>query len=152
MENDINNFYATGKRKTCCARVFLKKGNGNFIVNGMDINEYFSQEIFRIIVQHPLNLVNMLDCFDFNITVHGGGIMGQANAVRHGITKVLIRYDEKFLKTDVVDFTNFTTKDSFQNLRKVFRKEGLVTRDSRKVERKKVGFRKARKKQQYSKR
>lgn len=152
MKYDVNKYYATGKRKTCCARVFLKKGIGNIVVNGLSIDDYFHRLTARIIVQQPLNLVNMLNQFDFYITVSGGGEMGQASAVRHGITKALIKYDESLCKDNVVLFSDEKELCSFQNLRKIFRKEGLVTRDSRKVERKKVGFRKARKRQQYSKR
>ncbi|QQG46892.1 MAG: 30S ribosomal protein S9 [Candidatus Azosocius agrarius] len=152
MKYDINSYYATGKRKTCCARVFLKKGTGVFIVNGVKIENYFTNLIACIIIKQPLSLVNMLNQFDFNITVYGGGLMGQASAIRHGITKALIKYDEKFLQdNDVLSLENNNVV-FFQNYRKIFRKEGFVTRDSRKVERKKVGFRKARKRQQYSKR
>lgn len=152
MKYDNNKYYATGKRKTCCARVFLKKGNGAIIVNGMTINDYFSRLTARIVVQQPLNIINMLDFFDFYITVSGGGEMGQASAIRHGITKALIQYDEKLPQSGVVSSLENKNIISFQNFRKIFRGEGLVTRDSRKVERKKVGFRKARKRQQYSKR
>ena len=128
----------------------MKNGTGIFTINNVKIDDYFPRLVSRIIIQQPLNLVNMLNKFDFYITVRGGGIMGQANAIRHGITKALIKYDEEILNNNLsLKNENFFI---FQDFRKIFRKEGLVTRDSRKVERKKVGFRKARKKQQYSKR
>lgn len=150
MMYDVDRYYATGKRKTCCARVFLKKGCGSITINGFKIDDYFKRITARIVALQPLNLINMLSQFDFYITVNGGGEMGQASAVRHGITKALIKYDEQLLKNNL----SFEKKEefSFQNFRKIFRNEGFVTRDSRKVERKKVGFRKARKRQQYSKR
>lgn len=125
-------YYSTGRRKSSTARVYLKKGSGNITINERDIKIYFGRETGRMIVRQPLETVNMKDNFDINITVSGGGISGQAGAIRHGITRALIVYDE--------------------TLRKALRKAGFVTRDAREVERKKVGLHKARKKPQYSKR
>jgi small subunit ribosomal protein S9 len=125
-------YYSTGRRKSSTARVFLKKGTGTITINQRDIGIYFGRETGRMIVRQPLETVNMKDNFDIQITVSGGGISGQAGAIRHGITRALIEYDE--------------------TLRKPLRKAGFVTRDAREVERKKVGLHKARKKPQYSKR
>jgi small subunit ribosomal protein S9 len=124
--------YGTGRRKTSVARVFLKKGAGNIIVNGKPVDEFFARETGRMVVRQPLELTGHLESFDFKINVHGGGESGQAGAVRHGITRALIDYDA-------------TLKPSLS-------KAGLVTRDAREVERKKVGFRKARRRKQFSKR
>lgn len=125
-------YYATGRRKTSSARVFLTSGAGNIVVNGKDIDTFFSRKTAQMVVRQPLELADMLGNVDLNITVTGGGISGQAGAVRHGITRALISYDE--------------------NLRSPLRKAGFVTRDARKVERKKVGLRKARRATQFSKR
>ena len=124
--------YGTGRRKTSTARVFLRSGTGNIIVNGRPLDLYFGRETSRMIVRQPLQLVEMADKFDFHITVTGGGMSGQAGAIRHGLTRALIEYDE--------------------GLRSHLRKAGFVTRDARQVERKKVGLRKARRATQYSKR
>lgn len=125
-------YYSTGRRKSASARVFLKKGNGNIVVNKRALEQYFGRETGRMIVQQPLEKLEMLKGFDIRITVTGGGISGQAGAIRHGITRALIKYDE--------------------TLRKPLREAGFVTRDAREVERKKVGLHKARKRPQYSKR
>ena len=125
-------YYSTGRRKSSTARVYLKKGTGNITINERDIKIYFGRETGRMIVRQPLETINMKDNFDITVTVSGGGISGQAGAIRHGITRALIEYDE--------------------TLRKPLRKAGFVTRDAREVERKKVGLRKARRKPQYSKR
>ena len=125
-------YYGTGRRKTSTARVFLKAGSGAITVNDRSLDAYFGREVARMIVRQPLELVEMTEKFDVNVTVAGGGSFGQAGAIRHGITRALIEYDE--------------------NLRSPLRKAGYVTRDSREVERKKVGLRKARKRPQYSKR
>ena len=125
-------YYGTGRRKTSTARVFLKSGSGEITINKRSIDQYFGREVARMIVRQPLELVEMIDKFDLNVTVAGGGSFGQAGAIRHGITRALMEYDE--------------------TLRGPLRAEGYVTRDSREVERKKVGLRKARKKEQYSKR
>ncbi|MEH6626938.1 MAG: 30S ribosomal protein S9 [Motiliproteus sp.] len=125
-------YYGTGRRKTSTARVFLKPGTGAITINKRTIEAYFGREVARMIVRQPLELTELTDKFDMNITVAGGGSFGQAGAIRHGITRALMVYDE--------------------TLRPVLRKAGFVTRDSRMVERKKVGLRKARKKPQFSKR
>jgi small subunit ribosomal protein S9 len=124
--------YGTGRRKTSSARVFLKPGSGNIIVNERPLDEYFGRETARMIVRQPLNTVELTDKFDIYVTVSGGGSSGQAGAIRHGITRALLEYDEA--------------------LRSPLRSAGFVTRDAREVERKKVGFRKARRSVQYSKR
>jgi len=124
--------YGTGRRKSSTARVFLNKGKGSIIINGRDLDAYFGRKTARMVVRQPLELVEMADKFDVMVTVKGGGTTGQAGAIRHGITRALIEYDE--------------------TLRSPLRKAGWVTRDAREVERKKVGLRKARKKPQFSKR
>jgi small subunit ribosomal protein S9 len=124
--------YGTGRRKTATARVFLSAGTGKITVNDRTLETYFGRETARMIVRQPLELVEMLEKFDLKITVAGGGIGGQAGAIRHGITRALIEYSEE--------------------LKSPLRKAGFVTRDAREVERKKVGLRKARKRPQYSKR
>lgn len=125
-------YYGTGRRKTSTARVFLKQGTGTIVINGRSIDEYFGREVARMIVRQPLVLTENQETFDANITVKGGGSFGQAGAIRHGITRALMAYDEAN--------------------RPALREAGYVTRDSREVERKKVGLRKARKKPQFSKR
>jgi small subunit ribosomal protein S9 len=125
-------FYATGKRKTAIARVWMKAGSGNWIVNDKTLDDYFPGESLRMLIQQPLDLVGKRDGFDFYINVKGGGPSGQAGAVKHGISKVLSEYD--------VD------------LRSVLRKAGFLTRDAREKERKKYGQPGARKRFQYSKR
>ena len=124
--------YGTGRRKTSTARVFLRQGSGQITVNGKALDEYFGRQTSRMVVRQPLELVDMVEKFDVVITVDGGGASGQAGAIRHGITRALIEYDE--------------------NLKGDLRRAGYVTRDAREVERKKVGLRKARKRPQYSKR
>jgi small subunit ribosomal protein S9 len=125
-------FYGTGRRKTATARVFLSQGTGKISVNDRTLEDYFGREVARMIVRQPLELTDSVDRFDLKITVKGGGSFGQAGAIRHGLTRALMAYDE--------------------SLRPELRKAGYVTRDSREVERKKVGLRKARKRPQYSKR
>ena len=124
--------YGTGRRKTSSARVFIKPGSGNIEVNGCSLEKFFGRDTLRMIVQQPLVVAEAQDRFDLKITVSGGGSSGQAGAVRHGITRALIDYDE--------------------TLRPALRRSGYVTRDDRAVERKKIGLRKARKRPQYSKR
>ena len=124
--------YGTGRRKSAIARVFLKSGSGNIVVNGKPLDEFFSRETGRMIVRQPLALTSNETTFDIMVNVVGGGESGQAGAVRHGITRALIDYDAE-LKGDL-------------------RRAGLVTRDAREVERKKVGFHKARRRKQFSKR
>lgn len=125
-------YYGTGRRKTSTARVFLKAGSGNLVINNRTLSQYFGRETAQMVVRQPLELVGATEKFDVYITVKGGGISGQAGAIRHGITRALMQYDE--------------------TLRRTLRSAGFVTRDSREVERKKVGLRKARKRPQYSKR
>ena len=126
------NQYGTGRRKTATARVYLKPGSGRITVNDRSLDEFFGRETGRMIVRQPLEAVKLVNKFDIAVTVGGGGITGQAGAIRHGITRALIEYDE--------------------SLRKPLRDAGFVTRDAREVERKKVGRRKARRGTQYSKR
>ncbi len=125
-------YYATGRRKTSSARVFLTTGAGDINVNGKPLDEFFGRETARMIVRQPLDTVDMKSSVNINVTVSGGGISGQAGAIRHGITRALMAYDESY--------------------RAPLRQAGYVTRDARKVERKKVGLRKARRATQFSKR
>ena len=125
-------YYATGRRKTSSARVYLSTGAGDIVVNGKALEEFFGRKTAQMIVRQPLELVEMTANIDLKVTVAGGGISGQAGAIRHGITRALIAYDE--------------------SLRSPLRKAGFVTRDAREVERKKVGLRKARRATQFSKR
>jgi small subunit ribosomal protein S9 len=125
-------YYGTGRRKTSTARVFITAGTGVIVVNARPLDEYFGRPVARLVVRQPLELVGLSDKFDVNVTVAGGGSFGQAGAIRHGLTRALMEYNEE--------------------LRSQLRKAGYVTRDSREVERKKVGLRKARKKPQFSKR
>ena len=125
-------YSSIGRRKSSAARVFVKRGSGNIVVNGRPLDIYFGRETARMIVRQPLEKVNMSSDFDITATVKGGGISGQAGAIRHGITRALISYDE--------------------TLRRPLRTAGFVTRDAREVERKKIGLHKARKRPQYSKR
>jgi len=132
MTMAVDTYYSTGRRKTSSARVFLRRGNGRILVNRRPLDEYFGRETSRMLVRQPLDTANMNDQFDVTVTVEGGGPSGQAGAIRHGITRALIAYDE--------------------SLKAGLRKAGFVTRDAREVERKKVGLHKARKRPQYSKR
>ena len=125
-------YYATGRRKSSTARVFLKKGSGEIMVNERPLDQYFGRQTARMIVRQALERVDLGDQFDVNCTVKGGGTTGQAGAIRHGITRAIINYDGE--------------------LRSPLRKAGFVTRDAREVERKKVGLRKARRATQFSKR
>ena len=129
----IGNYnYGTGRRKSSVARVFIKRGTGKIVINGRDLNEFFKRETGRMIVMQPLQLTENVETFDIMVNVTGGGESGQAGAVRHGITRALIDYDA--------------------GLKPVLSAAGLVTRDAREVERKKVGLRKARRANQFSKR
>jgi len=125
-------YYATGRRKSSSARVYLRPGKGGIIINNRPIDVFFGRETSRMVVRQPLELTEMLEKFDVKVNVSGGGITGQAGAIRHGITRALMEYDE--------------------SLRGQLRKAGFVTRDAREVERKKIGLHKARKRPQYSKR
>jgi small subunit ribosomal protein S9 len=124
--------YGTGRRKTATARVFLTPGSGNITINNRTLDNFFGREVARMVVRQPLELLGVGDKFDINASVTGGGSFGQAGAIRHGLARALIEYDE--------------------SNRSALRQAGFVTRDSREVERKKVGLRKARKRPQYSKR
>jgi small subunit ribosomal protein S9 len=125
-------YYGTGRRKSSTARVLLKPGSGKITINARSIDEFFGRQTGRMIVRQPLELVQMASRFDVDVAVDGGGITGQAGAIRHGITRALMQYDE--------------------SLRRQLRVAGFVTRDAREVERKKVGRRKARRGTQFSKR
>jgi small subunit ribosomal protein S9 len=127
-----NHNYGTGRRKSSVARVFMRRGTGKMIINGRPIEQYFARETGRMIVRQPLVLTDNLNSFDIQVNVDGGGESGQSGAVRHGITRALIDYDA--------------------TLKPVLSKAGLVTRDAREVERKKLGLRKARRRKQFSKR
>lgn len=127
-----NYYYGTGRRKSSVARVFLKSGSGKIVVNGKPLDEYFARETGRMIVRQPLHLVDRADSVDIMVNVNGGGESGQAGAVRHGITRALIEFDA--------------------GLKPPLKAAGLVTRDAREVERKKVGLHKARRRKQFSKR
>jgi small subunit ribosomal protein S9 len=126
------NFYGTGRRKTSTARVYLKPGKGSITVNNRPLDVFFGRETAQMIVRQPLELTQHVDTFDVKVSVRGGGTTGQAGAIRHGLTRALMQYDE--------------------SLRASLRKAGFVTRDAREVERKKVGLRKARRATQFSKR
>ena len=132
MALERQHHYGTGRRKTAVARVFIRPGKGAITVNGRPVDEFFSRETGRMVVRQPLELTKTTANFDIVVNVDGGGESGQAGAVRHGITRALIQYDEE--------------------LRKPLRAAGFVTRDAREVERKKVGLHKARKRHQFSKR
>lgn len=125
-------YYGTGRRKTASARVFLAPGSGDIEVNERALDDYFGREVARMIVRQPLQVAEAEDRFNIRITVRGGGSFGQAGAIRHGLARALVDYDE--------------------GLRPALRKAGFLTRDAREVERKKVGLHKARKRPQYSKR
>jgi small subunit ribosomal protein S9 len=128
----IEQYYGTGRRKTSAARVFLRRGTGNIVINGRPIDEFFGRKTARMIVRQPLAVANVEGQFDISVNVSGGGNTGQAGAIRHDITRALMEYDA--------------------GLRQPLRKAGFVTRDAREVERKKVGLRKARRAPQFSKR
>ena len=125
-------YYSTGRRKSSSARVFIRPGKGGITINDRSLDEYFGRETARMVVRQPLECVDMLNKFDIAVTVTGGGNTGQAGAIRHGITRALIEFNEEF--------------------RPALRRAGFVTRDAREVERKKVGLRKARRRPQFSKR
>ena len=137
-------YYGTGRRKRAVARVFLRPGAGKIMVNNKALNEYFSRDVFRMQVCQPLEVTQTGEKFDLFITVKGGGNTGQAGAIRHGVTHALIKYDEEDEQSG-----EGGGEGSFRHL---LRQAGFVTRDSRRVERKKVGLKKARKDTQYSKR
>ena len=142
-------FYGTGRRKTSCARVFLRPGKGNIIVNELPLDKFFSRETSCMVVRQPLLAVKADNQFDVAITVKGGGASGQSGAIRHGVTHALIAY-ERATNPAVAALTE--DSDAAKTWHRILRAAGYVTRDSRVVERKKVGHRKARKSEQYSKR
>ena len=151
----VKQYYGTGRRKSSAARVFMRAGTGKISVNTRTLEEYFGRKTARMVVMQPLQAVNMEGKFDLTVTVRGGGILGQAGAIRHGLTRALIQYDEEFIdKTKLVaeDIIAEEATTEVKSYRRILRKAGYVTRDPRSVERKKVGHRKARKKEQYSKR
>jgi len=138
-------YCGTGRRKTSTARVYLKAGKGNIVINQNTLDQYFGRKTARMIVRQPLEVTNLQNKFDITITVSGGGISGQAGAIRHGISRALLQYDE-----DTGD--GESGGEGALSLRKILRQAGFLTRDARQVERKKVGRHKARKGTQYSKR
>jgi small subunit ribosomal protein S9 len=135
-------YYGTGRRKTSTARVYLKKGSGNITINEKALDQYFGRKTARMIVRQPLELTNLMDTFDINVTVAGGGMNGQAGAIRLGIARALLKYDLAMGVDPLAE----------NALRTVLRPAGYLTRDARKVERKKYGLKKARKATQFSKR
>ncbi len=134
---------SVGRRKTASARVYIKAGSGNIQINGRSLEDYFGRKTARMIVSQPIELIEEAAKFDYYITATGGGANGQAGAIRHGIARVLIKYDEAHNDSDGLSETSY---------RRILRAAGFVTRDAREVERKKVGLRKARKATQFSKR
>lgn len=144
MAAAMKHTYGTGRRKTSTARVFLVKGKGNIIINDRKLDEYFGRETSCMVVRQPLIAADVLNNFDVHVTVAGGGINGQAGAIRHGIARALVKYDEGDDAASALANEN--------SMRKIMRRAGYMTRDAREVERKKVGKHKARKGTQYSKR
>lgn len=141
---EMQQYYGTGRRKSSTARVFMRPGKGEIKINNRKLEDYFGRETSCMVVRQPLETVDMVEKFDFYVTVIGGGISGQAGAIRLGIARALVSYDEKDLAEDAEP-----SPDSF---RRKLRARGFLTRDSRRVERKKVGLHKARRATQYSKR
>lgn len=133
-------FYGTGRRKTGIARVFIRPGKGDIIINHLPLEKYFARETSRMMVRQPLETVDVLSKFDVFVTVRGGGGSGQAGAIRHGLARALVQYDEG------------DQNGEGSGWRQQLREKGFLTRDARKVERKKVGLKKARKAPQFSKR
>jgi small subunit ribosomal protein S9 len=144
MTAAIKQYYGTGRRKSSVARVFLRPGKGHILINNREVDEYFCRETACMVIRQPLETVDLLKKFDIYITVSGGGVSGQAGAVRLGIARALVQYDEHDLAADA--------EPSPDSIRRKLRARGLLTRDSRCVERKKVGLHKARRATQYSKR
>lgn len=140
------NFYGTGRRKTSTARVFLRPGKGDILINKRTLEEYFGRETARMIVRQPLEVTQMQNKFDVLVTVDGGGINGQAGAIRHGIARALVQYAQ--MDTDTGDDSG----EGDSAIKRSLRRAGYLTRDAREVERKKVGLHKARRGTQYSKR
>lgn len=151
--------YGTGRRKSSAARVFLKRGTGNITINHRNLDDYFGRKTARMVIRQPLALLDSLEHFDIMATVKGGGTTGQAEAIRLGIARALIQYEEAGSATTaanrkaaVVEEEEGVVTNVVSRVRQVLRKAGFLTRDSRQVERKKVGLLKARKKPQFSKR
>lgn len=149
--------YGTGRRKSSAARVFLKRGTGNITVNHRNLDDYFGRKTARMVIRQPLALLDSLDRFDIMATVKGGGTTGQAEAIRLGIARALIQYEEEGFSTTPANRKAVVEEDGVvvsvvNRVRQLLRKAGLLTRDSRQVERKKAGLLKARKKPQFSKR
>ena len=144
MSAAIEQTYATGRRKTSSARVFLRKGNGSIIINGQPLDRYFGRDTSRMVVRQPLKRLEVMDKFDVVATVKGGGISGQAGAIRHGISRALISYEKSEL--------NLGESDANGEWHQALRAENFQTRDPRAVERKKPGLAKARRRKQFSKR
>ncbi len=142
MAKTAASYYGTGRRKTSTARVHLRSGTGNITINGKTLEQYFGRQTSRMIVRQPLEVTSLIDKFDIVVNATGGGTNGQAGAIRHGIARALLKYEEQ----------SGGDPTSESSLRKVLRKAGFLTRDARQVERKKVGLHKARKGTQYSKR
>jgi small subunit ribosomal protein S9 len=142
MATEQQRYYGTGRRKTSTARVYIKPGNGNIEVNKNTLDQYFGRKTSQMIVRQPLEVTNLLNNFDVTVTVVGGGINGQAGAIRHGIARALLQYERK----------SGADTNAENSIRKLLRKAGYLTRDAREVERKKVGLHKARKATQFSKR
>jgi small subunit ribosomal protein S9 len=145
----MNSFYGTGRRKTSTARVFVEAGDGKIVVNGRSLEQYFARKTAHLIVRQPLEALQCLGKFNITATVKGGGSNGQAGAVRLGIARALLKRDEQGMTQEALAEAASQSEDT---ARKLLRKAGLLTRDARKVERKKVGLHKARKAPQYSKR
>lgn len=141
-------YYGTGRRKTSTARVYITPGKGDIVINQHTLEQYFGRKTARMIVRQPFDVTNMNDRFDVTITVRGGGINGQAGAIRHGLARALVKYELQGQE----DTTDDTGTSSSGPIKKALRDAGFLTRDAREVERKKVGLKKARKGTQYSKR
>lgn len=139
---ELQRYYGTGRRKTATARVYLKPGKGNILVNQHTLEQYFGRKTSQMIVRQPLEVTSLLDQFDVTVKVVGGGINGQAGAIRHGIARALMKYEQ----------ASGADTNAENSIRKLLRAAGYLTRDAREVERKKVGLRKARKAKQFSKR
>lgn len=150
----VEQYYGTGRRKTAIARVYLKRGSGKITINDHSLEDFFGgRKAAHMIVKQPLECVNMMGYFDIHVTVKGSGPMGQASAIRHGISRALMDYDEAGSQPQhFEDESESGSTGGAQSFRQLLRKAGFVTRDARCVERKKVGHRKARKVEQYSKR
>lgn len=145
-------YLGTGRRKNSIARVFIKKGSGKISINGKELDKYFDRDTSRMLVMQPVEAVDMNGKFDLLITVKGGGITGQAGAIRHGVTRALMAYDEDGVVATDAQAGDDESGAAPQSFRRILRSKGYVTRDSRSVERKKVGLHKARKRPQFSKR